>query len=610
MRHTTGYCLRSLLGNRTKAGEAHLHTRTKAACAIAFFACLSAVLFFPDLARGQCALGADSQSPQETQIQQLFHQKSWQRVVQLAAPLTQRTPDENYEYGLALAHLQRWNDARSALIAGERACPRQERFPVELAGVSFEMKRYPETAAWLRKALKLDPRDAYANDFAGTVYLLMGNTGAALKFWNRVQKPYIAAVDFDPHIQLHRSILDRAFAFSPQAVLKWGDLKTTQARLDALGIFPAYNIVLNARPDNKFDVAYHAIERDGFGSSRLQSLVSIFSGAAYETVYPDYYNIGRSSMNVESLFRWDSQKLRAFMSVSAPLSDRPEWRWAISADVRDENWAIRRSFTGAAPVLGSLDLERQSLRASFDNVHSGTVQWSLGADVSHRAYHQVLQGTALNPALVLPGYELKALASLQDKLIDLPERRFTLSTAAGAELARMWPMPKAPAPAAPHVFGKLQGSAFARWFPQAQGDAYELQQRVRAARTLTNSAGSVPFDELYLLGMERDTDLWLRGQIGTRDRKKGSSPLASSYFLANTDFYRRVYGNGLISIKAGPLLDVARAAAPTSGLANSQWLIDAGVDAKITVLGTSIVLTYGRDLRAGTNAFYATAAHE
>jgi hypothetical protein len=148
----------------------------------------------------------------------------------------------------------------------------------------------------------------------------------------------------------------------------------------------------------------------------------------------------------------------------------------------------------------------------------------------------------------------------------------------------------------------LQGSALAHWFPQAQDDKYEVEQRVRAGRTF----GSAPFDELFLLGMERDTDLWLRGHIGTRDRKKGSSPLADRYFLSNSDFYRRIYGNGLFSIKAGPLLDVARAAAPTSGLSTGQWLFDVGADTKITVLGTSVVLTYGRDLRSGSNAFYAT----
>ncbi len=213
----------------------------------------------------------------------------------------------------------------------------------------------------------------------------------------------------------------------------------------------------------------------------------------------------------------------------------------------------------------------------------------------------------MTPALMVPGYELKSLASIEGKVLEIPERRLSLSAGTGGELARFWSA-QTESPGTPHIFGKLQGSALTQWFPQAQSDAYEAAGQVRAGRTFA----SAPFDEFYLLGMERDTSLWLRGHIGTRDRKKGSSPLGSSYFLANTDFYRRIYGNGLFTIKAGPLLDIAKVGAPTSGLASGQasgqWLFDIGVETKLTVLGTGVVLTYGRNLRSGGNAFYGTLA--
>jgi hypothetical protein len=86
--------------------------------------------------------------------------------------------------------------------------------------------------------------------------------------------------------------------------------------------------------------------------------------------------------------------------------------------------------------------------------------------------------------------------------------------------------------------------------------------------------------------------------------------LADRYFLSNTDFYRSLWGNGLISIKTGPLLDIARVAAPTGELGPRQWLFDAGAEVKLSVLGTSVVLTYGRDLRHGNNAFYGSVAQQ
>ncbi|MGC2638943.1 MAG: tetratricopeptide repeat protein [Acidobacteriaceae bacterium] len=547
----------------------------------------------PAFAQSRCSSAAPLSGEQT--ILHAYQQKNWEGVVRFAEQDVHRSADVDYDYGMALAHLGRWSAARVALLEGHRACPQQKRFPIELAGIAFEQKRYPEAAAWLRCGLKLDPRDEYANNFAGTVYYLMGNLPAALEYWNRIGKPAIRSLDFDPQLRIRRLLLDRAFTFAPSSILRASQFETTESRVDGLGIFSAHNIVLNARSDGSFDAQFHAIERDGFGTP-LTALVSTLSGLPYETIYPSYYNIGRSAMNIESLLRWDSQKRRAWASLSAPLRDLPQHRWIFSADVRDENWVIRRSFAGATPVLASLNLERQAATASVAAFTSGRFNWSTGAEVSHRSYRNVIDGSALTSNLVVPGGALAFLASAEGKPIDIPAHRFVLTTSAASATARLWSSP-------PHLFERLQGSAVAHWFPQAQANTWESSQRVRAGALL----GTAPFDELFMLGVERDNDLWLRGHIGTRDGRKGSSPLGTRYLLANSDLYRRVYSNGLISMAAGPLLDIGRMAAPTSGLSTNQWLFDTGIEAKVTVLGTNVILTWGRDLRTGNNAFYGTA---
>jgi hypothetical protein len=544
-------------------------------------------------ASGQCS----AKGQQDPSILALFQDHQWSEVVQAAESLPSRSADVNFQLGLSLAHLQQWQAARDALIAGRRQCPDQKTFPIELAGIAFERKQYPEAAAWIGKGLKLDESDEYANNFAGTVYLLMGNVDSALKYWNRVHKPYIAAFHLDPQLRVQRLLLERAFVFSPAAIMERSDFLSTNTRLQGFGIFSTYKFSLNARSDGSFDADFNAIERNGFGNGRLQALVSIFSGAPYETIYPSYFNIRGNATNVDSLLRWDAQKRRAWVSVSSPVRDLPQWRWQLTGDGRDENWEIRQSFTGTAPPLGSFHLQRITAAASVLAFHSGRLQGATGAELSHTAYSEVVYGSALTPGLVAPGFELKHLATVDAKLIDIPERRISLTGAASSDFARFWSRP-------PELFERLQGSATARWLPQAEGDNYEVQQRLRAGRIL----GSAPVGELYMLGVERDNDLWLRGHIGTRDGRKGSSPLADSYFLSNSDFFRRLYGNGLFAIKAGPLLDIARASAPTSALTTRKWLFDAGAEVKLTVLGTSVVLTYGRDLRTGNNAFYGSAA--
>jgi hypothetical protein len=392
--------------------------------------------------------------------------RDWAEVVRLAGPLSARSADVNFDYGLALAHLEQWSAARAALISGRRQCPRQKRFPNELAGVAFEQKRYPEAAAWLQKSLKIEPGDSYANNFAATVYDLMGNLDAALKYWNRVQKPCIAALHFDPQLRLQRQILDRSFAFSPAAVLNRPEYEATESRLRSLGIFPSYTIALNARTDGEFDAEFRTIEQNGFGSTRLEAIVSTFSGAAYETIYPSYLNARGSATNLQSLLRWDSEKRRAWLSVSAPLYARSDWRWQISADARNENWVIRRSFTGDAPTLGPLNLELGSITAAVTAIPSGHLQWSTAAELSHRTFRNVIESSALNPELTSHGYEFKYRAVIEDKVFAVPERRFSVTAEASSETARLWS-------SSAHFFEKLEGSALARWFPLAQADTDE-----------------------------------------------------------------------------------------------------------------------------------------
>ncbi len=554
---------------------------------------LAALLFWGRALQAQCA----SPSPNSA-IEQPFDEQNWNQVVQLAQTITARDPDVNFDYGMALAHLGRLDEARESLLAGALACPAQKRFPIELAGVAFEQKRYPEAARWLRRGLHIDHDDAYANDFLGTVYFLAGNLEAALHYWNRVHKPSISALDFDPHLHVQRLLLDRAFAFSPAAVLREPQLATTQVRLRALGIFPSYNIRLDARPDRSFAAVFRAQEQDGFGTNKIAALLSIFGGAPYETLYPNYFNIHHLAINFNSLLRWDAQKRRAWFSLDAPLQNLPLWHWQVATDLRNENWDIRRSFTGKAPVLGSINFEREAAAADLTSLRNGRLQWSLGGELSHRSFRDIVAGSAFTPTLVLPGFELKQLSTLNTGLLDIPEHRFHLTASAASDFARTLTAPS-------HLSEKLQGSTLVHWYPQMQGDNYELTQQVHAGKIF----GSPPFDDLFVLGMDRDdTNLWMRAHIATRDGHKGSSPIGDAYFLSNTDIFRRLYGNGLFAIHAGPLLDIGKMAAPTVGLSSDQWLVDAGVEARLTVLHTSIVLSYGRDLRSGANAFFGTVA--
>jgi hypothetical protein len=149
----------------------------------------------------------------------------------------------------------------------------------------------------------------------------------------------------------------------------------------------------------------------------------------------------------------------------------------------------------------------------------------------------------------------------------------------------------------------LQAHAGLRWLPQARGDDYETVTHL----TLARGFGDVPFDEMFPLGLDPDSDLLLRAHAVTRDGRKGNGPLGPSYFLSNSEFSKIAYSNGLFSLKVGPFVDAAKIMNSTYTYEGNKWLCDAGLQLRISALGVGFTFSYGKDLRSGNNLFYLSA---
>src|SRR5947209_17633385 len=206
------------------------------------------------------------------------------------------------------------------------------------------MHDLPDAKAHLAAALKLDSQDPYAHQFLASIYFLEGNLEAAIQHWNRGGRPRIEEIKMVPQPRLKADLLDRAFAFSPASVLELEDFRTTRARLDLLEIYPRYRFELSPRPDQRFDLTFYPIEKNSWGNSKLEGLLSILKGVPYQTVYLDFFNLRQSALNSESLLRWDAQKRRLATSFSGPWRENPKWRYRVYFDGRKENWDLSRSF--------------------------------------------------------------------------------------------------------------------------------------------------------------------------------------------------------------------------------------------------------------------------
>ena len=485
------------------------------------------------------------------------------------------TADE-FQAGTDLARAGRWEEARLAFLEGAQRAPRDKRYLLELAGVEYRLKNFGAAKRHLRGALALDPADRYGNDFLGTIYYLEGNLEAALRYWNRIGKPRIDEVTISPEARVNPVVLDSALAFAPGGVLGLEELRTTEARLDALNVFASYRFELAARPEEHFDAALHWLSLPAW-----MPFVSTFRGAAYQTLTPEWRNVGGSALHWDALLRWDAQKRRASTSLAGPLGHNATWRYRWYADGRRETW----NAAGAEDFR----LQRIASGLEFEAIPDGKVSWEMGAEVSSRHF--------ANLAGFSGGIAMEYRAGLRYQLLRVPERRFTVSSGVNGTLGRMFS-------GADHLFARGQASVAARWLPQARGDDYEMNALVRAG----TAQGNAPFDELFTLGVERDNDLWLRGHAGTLDGKKGSAPIGRNYFLANWDFHKQLYRHSFITVSVGPFVDTGRIDDVFGRSSLRRWLVDTGLQASVRAAGAlKVTLVYGWDLRGGGHAVYGTA---
>jgi len=558
------------------------------------------ILFFLALALGWPAVGRQN-SPDAARLdaaQKAFDSGRWGEAAQLSQGPENQAADLDFLRGLALARQQHWDESRLAFVAGNRKNPNDPRFLVELAGIDYKQNNYSSAERNLRAALRLGSRDAYTLDFLGTIYFVQGNLEAALKYWNAIDKPRLRDVNVRPTPRVQEPILRRAVAFNAPQVLSGNALLSTHARLENLGIFSQERVELTPAGEH-FDATLHIAERNGWGDSKVEGAIALLSGLPYSTIYPEFYNLGHRAINFTSLLRWDSEKRRAFGMLSTPVFDNPARRLQVYFDARNENWNLSRTFFGGV-APSDLNLRRVAGGIELRSVANGRLSWSTGSEIAGRSFRNLPGITSVAERdFFTDGISFAYWLRAERSLLRVPEHRFTVDSAAEGRIGRTFA-------ANLGAFVTVRGSTDAHWLPRERGDDFEMRMRFRAGAT----AGAVPFDELFQLGVERDNDLWLRGHAGTSGGRKGAAPLGRRYVLTNWEMDKNIYSNGLFAVKLGPFLDTG-SIADSSGLFGSQrWLWDTGAQCKVRVLGSvTVVLIYGRDLRDGRNIFYGTLVH-
>src|SRR5215813_13015197 len=75
-------------------------------------------LFLPALCLSLAAARSFCQSDHDALAHQLFEQERWQQLADMPSADGTASPELSYERGVALAHLELWEQARAVLLAG------------------------------------------------------------------------------------------------------------------------------------------------------------------------------------------------------------------------------------------------------------------------------------------------------------------------------------------------------------------------------------------------------------------------------------------------------------------------------------------------------------
>jgi hypothetical protein len=351
-------------------------------------------------------------------------------------------------------------------------------------------------------------------------------------------------------------------AFAPANVLELEEYRLTQARLERLEAFRS-RIDLVAQPGSTFDLEVRVVEASVV-ARRLRWLRPL----PFLAVSPDLLNIAGRAVNVTTLARFDPKKRRLFSSVTAPLRGDPSRQWRAYADIRGERWNFLR---------GEEDV---SFRKTAAGVELGFVprswfQWRTGFEIAARRFDGGVEAPN--------GSTLRHRLGMAASLVRIPARRISVNAGAEADLGRLFG-------AAGGMFTRAEASVEASWFPQARGSDYETRIRLSAGA----AGGALPLDEMYYVGIERDTPLWLRGHAGTREGKKGSAPVGRRYGLLNVEWFKRIYDGGLVAFHAGPFTDIA-GVRDVLGRHRGRAFVDPGVQVRVRVLeATGVRVSYSR----------------
>jgi len=502
------------------------------------------------------------------------------------------SPSAHHYLALSLALQARFEEALRGFKQALSLDPLRADSCFEIAAVLLKMNQSAEAFGWARRGLRIEPGSEYGLDLAGSLSYLLNSKNQALEYWNRINRPHLTSMEILAPDHLNR------FSVAEEIDLKPGDL-ISKAELEKatwrLAQYPhirsvELNPVPGSGPD-QFSLEARVAARSGFGN-RGEFLANTFGQIAFQTARLSYWNLWGSGTTIEMPVRWNPQARWFQFNLASP---RPAhlpiyaeadygWRdetWDLGADssfrLRSHQVSTSLLFPAAVPRLAAqlkLGYRWRSFNDDSKTTDFGFAQTATGAFF-----------VALNPSLSI----LKRGSPLGWKLSSDLKSELRVTRTRNTE----------------------NGSTFrtsASWENRLENStSSNLEQSFEIGLHAGWISPQSLVEDYFMLGMGPDTDFALRAHRIFREGRKGMSPVAGHFALANLSWRREIRKVGLLGLGVIVFTDVAKVSRSLAGQSYFGTIVDTGAGVELgwgPLRANRLTVAYGRDWRGEGNTLY------
>jgi tetratricopeptide (TPR) repeat protein len=505
---------------------------------------------------------------------------------------TQPSADAYLYLGIAYGNMKEYSRAEDVLKEGSRRYSDDPRFHNELAGVYLATRDLEKAKSELHRALVVDPHNNYASDLLASIDISTGEVQSALRSWNKSGRPVIDDILHNYYLNFGSWFVRDAVAFHPAGVLRYGQWKTTEARLYATNIFT--NVGLEVEP-TKIPDHYDAIVRTTYKSnSKSDMFWNLVKAAPFSASFFDYWNVGNSGVNWNSMYRWDRYNKLFIGNIRIPVKFPGALHFDVSDFLPSEEWDLSRNVReDLVDRAHRLDYRANGIQVLARDIPNYRVEIGGGFQYVNRYAKgdlPELASDSRNTGIFF--------AETRLRFVDAPSYRNRLILHGFA--------------ARKSVVGDFNFSGGTAQLDNQITLSKDTRTNINWAVKGGTSRGVRPVEDYFVLGLELFPENILRGNVVVDHGRHGRAPMGTDFVLGNFDIDRQIarlpmfnYLNlPYVIIKGMAFFDQAKTWDRTHVFKDSELLLDIGGGLRFETPTTTFTALYGRPLRGGPSILY------